>query len=57
MLQWDYRMIRNGLRSRDPSSDFGPDKDPLYRFIRWSWLGVFNRIFKALQPVVVSQIG
>ncbi len=41
-------MIRNGLRWRDAPKDYGPHKTVYNRFIRWSWLGVFNRIFAAL---------
>ena len=41
-------VIRNGLRWRDAPSDYGPHKTIYNRFIRWSRLGVFNRIFAAL---------
>ncbi|MER8427911.1 transposase, partial [Mesorhizobium sp. M1403] len=37
-------VIRNGLRWRDVPSDYGPHKTIYHRFIRWSRLGVFNRI-------------
>ena len=41
-------VIRNGLRWRDAPEVYGPHK-PLYnRFIRWSRMGVFDRIFAAL---------
>ena len=40
-------VIRNGLRWRDAPKDYGPQT--LYnRFVRWSRLGVFDRIFVAL---------
>ena len=39
---------RNGLRWRDAPKDYGPHKTLYNRFIRWSRLGVFNRIFAAL---------
>ena len=39
---------RNGLRWRDAPKDYGPHKTIYNRFIRWSRLGVFNRIFAAL---------
>ena len=41
-------VIKNGLRWRDAPSDYGPHKTIYNRFIRWSRLGVFNRIFAAL---------
>ena len=41
-------VIRNGLRWRDAPSAYGPPKTIYNRFIRWSRLGVFNRIFAEL---------
>ena len=41
-------VIRNGLRWRDAPKDYGPHKTIYNRFIRWSRLGVFNRVFAAL---------
>ena len=41
-------VIRNGLRWRDAPKDYGPHKTIYNRFIRWSRLGVFNRIFAGL---------
>ena len=41
-------VIRNGLRWRDAPKDYGPHKTIYNRFIRWSRMGVFNRIFAAL---------
>ena len=41
-------MIRNGLRWCDAPNDYGPHKMIYNRFIRWSRLGVFNRIFAGL---------
>lgn len=41
-------VIRNGLRWRDVPSDYGPLKTIYNRFIRWSRLGVFNRILAEL---------
>ena len=49
-------VIRNGLRWRDAPREYGPHKPVLSevegtiynRFIRWSRMGVFNRIFAAL---------
>ncbi len=41
-------VIRNGLRWRDAPKDYGPHKTIYNRFIRWSLLGVFNRILAEL---------
>jgi transposase len=41
-------VIRNGLRWRDAPKDYGPHKTLYNRFIRWSRLGVFDRIFSNL---------
>ena len=41
-------VIRNGLRWRDAPAVYGPAKTLYNRFIRWSRLGIFNRIFEAL---------
>ena len=41
-------VIRNGLRWRDAPADYGPHKTLYNRFVRWSRMGVFDRIFQAL---------
>ena len=41
-------VIRNGLRWRDAPGAYGPHKTVYNRFIRWSRLGVFNKIFAEL---------
>jgi len=41
-------VIRNGLRWRDAPAEYGPHKTLYNRFVRWSRLGVFNRIFAEL---------
>jgi putative transposase len=38
-------VIRNGLRWRDAPAGYGPHKTIYNRFVRWSRLGVFNKIF------------
>lgn len=40
--------IKSGLRWRDAPAYYGPPKPIYNRFIRWSRLGVFNKIFCAL---------
>jgi putative transposase len=41
-------VLKNGLRWRDAPAGYGPHKTIYNRFIRWSRLGVFNRIFANL---------
>ena len=41
-------VIRNGLRWRDAPRAYGPHKTIYNRFIRWSLMGVFDRIFAGL---------
>ena len=41
-------VIRNGLRLRDAPAEYGPHKTIYNRFIRWSRMGVFNKIFAGL---------
>ena len=41
-------VIRNGLRWCDAPAAYGPHKTIYNRFIRWSRMGVFNKIFSAL---------
>ena len=50
-------VIRNGLRWRDAPSDYGPHKTIYNRFVRWSRLGVFNKIFAELARRLVSRVG
>ena len=44
-------VIRNGLQWRDAPTAYGPHKTLYNRFIRWSRMGVFDRIFAALAAV------
>ena len=41
-------VIRNGLRWRDAPADYGPHKTLYNRFVRWTRMGVFDRIFSSL---------
>lgn len=41
-------VIKNGLRWCDAPEGYGPYKTLYNRFVRWSRLGVFNKIFAAL---------
>ena len=41
-------VIRNGLRWRDAPAVYGPHKTIYNRFVRWSRLGIFNKIFAEL---------
>ena len=41
-------VIRNGLRWRDAPAVYGPHKTLYNRFVRWSRMGIFDRIFSGL---------
>ena len=41
-------VIRNGLQWKDAPRGYGPHKTLYNRFVRWSRMGVFNRIFAEL---------
>ena len=41
-------VIRHGLQWRDAPVAYGPQKTLYNRFVRWSRMGVFDRIFAAL---------
>ncbi len=41
-------VIRHGLQWKDAPPGYGPHKTLYNRFIRWSRMGVFDRIFAAL---------
>jgi transposase len=43
-------VIRHGLQWRDAPAGYGPHKTLYNRFVRWSRLGVFDRIFAAWPP-------
>ena len=41
-------VIKRGLQWRDAPAEYGPPKTLYNRFVRWSRMGVFNKIFAAL---------
>ncbi len=41
-------VVKNGLPWKDAPRAYGPPKTLYNRFIRWSRMGVFDRIFRAL---------
>ena len=41
-------VLKRGLQWRDAPKEYGPHKTLYNRFIRWSKMGVFDKIFKAL---------
>jgi transposase len=41
-------VLKGGLRWRDAPPGYGPHKTLYNRFVRWSRMGVFDRIFAAL---------
>ena len=48
VLSGILHVLRNGLRWRDAPAVYGPHKTLYNRFVRWSRLGVFARIFQEL---------
>jgi putative transposase len=50
-------VIKNGLRRRGAPPDYGPHKTIDNRFVRWSRLGVFNKIFAELAHKSGTRIG
>ncbi len=50
-------VIRNGLQWKDAPKAYGPYKTLYNRFIRWSRLGIFDRIFVALTEQAAGQAG
>ncbi len=44
-------VIKGGLRWRDAPPGYGPHKTLYNRFVRWSRMGVFDRIFASLAGV------
>lgn len=48
VLSGIIHVIKNGLRWCDASTEYGPHKTLYNRFVRWSELGVFDRIFSSL---------
>ena len=41
-------VIKRGLQWRDAPSEYGPPKTLYNRFVRWSRMGVFDKIFAGL---------
>lgn len=41
-------VLKNGLRWRDAPVEYGPPKTLYNRFIRWSRMGVFNKVLEGL---------
>jgi transposase len=41
-------VIKNGLQWKDAPKSYGPHKTLYNRFMRWSRMGIFNRIFAEL---------
>jgi len=48
VLSGIIHVIKNGLRWRDAPCEYGPHKTLYNRFVRWSRMGVFDKIFSKL---------
>ena len=48
VISGSIHVIKRGLQWRDAPSDYDPHKTLYNRFVRWSRMGVFDRIFAGL---------
>ena len=48
VLSGIIHVLKRGLQWRDAPPEYGPHKTLYNRFVRWSRMGVFDRIFKEL---------
>ena len=48
VLSGIIHVIRNGLRWRDAPAVYGPPKTLYNRYVRWTRMGIFSRIFAGL---------
>lgn len=48
VLSGIIHVLKRGLQWRDAPAEYGPHKTLYNRFIRWSEMGIFDNIFKAL---------
>ena len=55
VLSGIIHVLKRGLQWRDAPAEYGPHKTLYNRFIRWSRLGVFDRIFKELSSQDVPE--
>jgi transposase len=55
VLSGIIHVLKRGLQWRDAPAEYGPHKTLYNRFIRWSRLGVFDRIFKELSSQGVPE--
>ena len=55
VLSGIIHVLKRGLQWRDAPAEYGLHKTLYNRFIRWSNLGVFGNIFKALSSQDVSE--
>jgi len=55
VLSGIIHVLKRGLQWRDAPAEYGPHKTLYNRFIRWSRMGVFDRIFNALSSEDVPE--
>lgn len=55
VLSGIIHVLKRGLQWRDAPSEYGPHKTLYNRFIRWSRMGIFDRIFKELSSQDVPE--
>ena len=55
VLSGIIHVLKRGLQWRDAPAEYGPHKTLYNRFIRWSRLGIFDKIFKELSSQDVPE--
>ena len=55
VLSGIIHVLKRGLQWRDAPVEYGPHKTLYNRFIRWSEMGVFDKIFKELSSKEIPE--
>ena len=55
VLSGIIHVLKRGLQWRDAPAEYGPHKTLYNRFVRWSKMGIFDNIFKALSSQDVPE--
>jgi len=55
VLSGIIHVLKRGLQWRDAPTEYGPPKTLYNRFVRWSRMGVFDKIFKELSSQDVPE--
>ena len=55
VLSGIIHVLKRGLQWRDAPAEHGPHKTLCNRFVRWSRMGIFDNIFRALSSLDVPE--